>query len=261
MYLWLLCSALREQNSETYVQHVPSQDDWLSVFPSLAELTTPKLRLTDRASHRLGQGYGRDYSREDLSSFIRTYILSSKSFHGRLVRAARNLDESTLTINVRRGDYYGTRFEPEFGMNVAAYVQEALSLQESLGRISRIQFVSDDLAWCRSHLQDAASKHATSWKRLGPDPFDDLATLAASTRLILANSTFSYWGAYIASEIHGTAQRTVAPAFHSTQFAERIPWFHDPKWQLIHEIPGGWQPPATTTAPVSLSQQRPRLEP
>ena len=51
--------------------------------------------------------------------------------------------------------------------------------------------------------------------------FDDLAVLACAKRLILANSTFSYWGAFIAQVLGAQLENIVAPAFHQGDVAHR----------------------------------------
>ena len=71
--------------------------------------------------------------------------------------------------------------------------------------------------------------------------FDDLAVLACAKRLILANSTFSYWGAFIAQVLGAQLENIVAPAFHQGGVPTASELWRDPRWNFIHEIDGGWQ--------------------
>ena len=65
--------------------------------------------------------------------------------------------------------------------------------------------------------------------------------LACSKRLILANSTFSYWGAFIAQVLGAQLENIVAPAFHQGDVPTASELWRDPRWNFIHEIDGGWQ--------------------
>ena len=58
----------------------------------------------------------------------------------------------TLTVNVRRGDYYGTVHEAEFGIRIVPYVAAALALQAARAPLGHVQVVSDDLPWCQANL-------------------------------------------------------------------------------------------------------------
>ena len=59
---------------------------------------------------------------------------------------------------------------------------------------------------------------------------DDLAALSASTTLVLANSTFSYWGSYLASSFYDE-HLAIAPSHHEIAADGSLisPMF-DPAW-------------------------------
>jgi len=241
----MLAHTLRKQNPQTYVRAVSNQAPWLEEFPALRELTIePRdMRVTDRRSVRLGQGFDSDFSREDLTAFCTTRLLSSPSFSRRLARMEEIVTPDVVTVNVRRGDYYGTRFEPEFGMRIAPFVDRALEVLVDREAVGTVQIVSDDLEWCERALAQLmrAGGIEASFRRPGDDMFDDLAALAVSRRLVLANSTFSYWGAYLAT-VRGTRPGdVVCPFFHQRGFGADRPWHHDPQWTVVPNIDGGWQ--------------------
>ena len=254
LYLWMLASNMRAHNPLTFVEESDNQAVWFTEFPALIKLNGGRVRITDRRHLRLGQGFDSDFTREELISFCSSHLLSSPSFRCRLSRARDALLPGTLTVNVRRGDYYGTRHEPEFGMRIVPYVEHAVGIHANRGEVSRVQLVSDDLSWCENHLTSplrALGVTETSFSRLGTSMMDDLATLAASRRLVLANSTFSYWGAYLATVLGTTTSDVVAPAFHQKAFGDATPWFHDPQWSLVRSLPGGWQAPSAQAHPAS----------
>lgn len=248
LYLWMLAHTLRRANPQTYVQVVPSQAPWVAEFPALAELCLPgRMHVTDRRIARLGAGFDSDFTRSDLTDFTRARLLSSPSFTDRLAAAREVVTPGTLTVNIRRGDYYGTVHEAEFGIRIVPYVAAALALQAARAPLGHVQVVSDDLPWCQANLAptlDEAGVTSASFTRPGTDMFDDIAALAVSRRLVLANSTFSYWGGYLATVLGTDPADVVAPYFHQRAFGQREPWFHDPAWSYVRDVPGGWQPPA-----------------
>ena len=59
-------------------------------------------------------------------------------------------------------------------------------------------------------------------------PWDDLTILAGSDAVVMSNSSFSWWGAYLAWRNHGA--RVVTPA----------PWFANPSTPAPKLIPDAW---------------------
>lgn len=244
LFQFLQADIWRAAGEETYLLRTPNMAPWLEVFPSLADLSVARMRVLDRRAMVLGFRFGDEFTREQLQSFCRRQMLSSEQFASRIEAMEARIEPETVVINVRRGDYYGTHFEPEFGMRIDAYVREALRRQEDLAPVSNIQFISDDLSWCKENFGSLEGSYSVSFTRPGLDMVDDLAALAAARRLILANSTFSYWGAYLSNTRGSSPEFVVAPGFHQKELVGKFaqPPFQDLAWSLIRELPGGWQP-------------------
>nr|WP_275436641.1 glycosyltransferase [Helcobacillus sp. ACRRO] len=103
-------------------------------------------------------------------------------------------------------------------------------MHRQYGPINGVRFVSDDVAWCREHLTDLVPGVPVEYGSAGESMFDDLAAVAAAQRLVLGNSTFSYWGGFIASTLNPAAQ-VIGPAEH-----ERGPDGNAPTW-----FPASWK--------------------
>lgn len=247
LFQFLQADIRQAPGNDSCLLRMPNMLPWLEVFPALEELSVNRIRLIDRrAPVLLGFIFGEEFSREQLQSFCRRRMLSSEKFAARINAMERRIEPNTVVVNVRRGDYYGTHFEPEFGMRVVEYVHAALRYQEELASIDEIQFVSDDLLWCEENFRTLRSSYSVSFARPGADMVDDLAVLAAAQRLILANSTFSYWGGFLSNARGSSPEFVVAPRFHQKSMMEKYsrPPLQDPLWSIIDEIPGGWQPSA-----------------
>jgi hypothetical protein len=91
------------------------------------------------------------------------------------------------SVHVRRGDY--TRLSDfHTNLGIAEYYFKAMELIPNC----KFVIVSDDPIWCKQNFtgNDFTIKDFTS-------PIDDFKTLVASRHNIIANSSFSWWGAYL----------------------------------------------------------------
>lgn len=223
----------------------PRSLPWLERFPLMAsELTIDRreARLADRRDTTswadiTAIGHPNMPSRDDVAHFIETYLMSSGIF-GRSEELARG-----LTLNVRRGDYFS---EPDvrgiFGFDQIAYIDAVLETIAAHGRRpEQIRVVSDDLLWCRARLQHLATERTTLRFIDSSDPVGDLRAVACSRELVIMNSSFSIWAAYISNHVYGDNYGLIhAPAFGTRPF-DGTPWPSlDPRWDIVADIPGGW---------------------
>jgi hypothetical protein len=99
-------------------------------------------------------------------------------------------DKKLVSVHVRRGDYLKfPHIHTPCGLN---YYKEALSLiKEKIGNFTPI-FVSDDKDWCKETFKDLECL-------ISPfsDEIEDLILMINCKHNIIANSTFSWWGAYL----------------------------------------------------------------
>lgn len=244
LYMWAWAHTLRARHGEgaAVVERNRHADAWLAEFPDLLPLTieSSEIRLLDKRHTESLNYYADPMGDTELRSFVRERLLSSASFAARVERARERVGADALVINVRRGDYYANPAHArQYGMDIRAHVQEALVLLGVEGADGGEAFiVSDDPAWCQANLGDLVALR---------EPFDgeehsmfnDLAVLACASRLVLANSTFSYWGQFISRGVSGT-QRVVAPAAHEVNLdtGRVIDLLFDPEWMRTHAGPG-----------------------
>ena len=241
---FLLWGALQQRNGMDFrIVRSQRSDSSLEAFSTLRDeltISRDQVRIKDKRARSQWDVMPGKFDQEDRDWFIGRYLMPSGFFD----LAPDTADE--LTINIRRGDYYS---DPDvrgrFSFDQIAYLNvilERLADQRQDRRFSRIKVVSDDLEWCRTRLgflQDSCEELA--WGSSG-GPLDDLATIAAARNLIITNSTFSIWGAYISNYLHGHRNdaNVWAPAFGTRPFTGE-PWESlDPRWNIVKDIPGGW---------------------
>ena len=225
LYLWQRAHLKTAQGTETRVLESPALKPWLTAFPALRTLTLPRneLRFSDRREWDnvfLYQRFGIDFTAEDMSRFVDDVLAP------RITDAAAG----TLFVNVRRGDYYQAEHVEKYAFDQIGYISEALA---SFDDIRRIRIVSDDDAWCRANLDSLARTATPDVAYDAPHPLGNFLAIASARLLIGSNSTFSYWGGYVATVRHADAQ-VVMPRFHGRMGGGRTDAHQlDPRWTAI----------------------------
>lgn len=231
LYFWLQAHRVGAAGGDLRVRSNDHLDDWLGVWPALAGLTIerPEIGRTDRlvpVPLLHFQEFGVDFTRDELNAFIRECLFSDR-LRERLTPA----DERRLTVNVRRGDYYSVpEYHAMYGMDVEGFLRAAVAVAAAEAPVDDVVVVSDDPVWCRDNLGWLADVGPV--RMAGGGALDHLAALASARRLVLANSTFSYWGAYLAGA-RSDGVRVVAPRFHARGVHGDAAWQHDPSWRVL----------------------------
>lgn len=235
---WLWAHHGQATGRDWWVRRTDAMDPWLEVFPDIQPLLIEQhdLRVLDRRDHNWYQDFGR-FPVEHLRSFVRGRLLTSP-----VLALTPDGPTSTVTVNVRRGDYYSDPdLRRQYGFNIAGFVTTAIEGSAAQHPISDIAVVSDDPDWCREHLGFLADHGTLRFQAEGDGPVDNLRQLASARRLILANSSFSYWAAHMSNGLYGDNHAWVwAPDFHRRGIADGKAFQLDPTWSIVRDVPGGW---------------------
>jgi hypothetical protein len=160
-----------------------------------ALLYAPELR--NWRGHIRLRGYWQD---ERYFADIRTRIRSDFSLKEKL--DARSLGclgrifaGASAFFHVRRGDYLSPEFRDAFGVCAADYYYRALEILRA--RVPRVKiFVfSDDPGWAAQNSIGGAGAEIIDWNADAPER--DLELMRACTHAVIANSSFSWWGAWL----------------------------------------------------------------
>jgi len=101
----------------------------------------------------------------------------------------KSLNKPIVSIHIRRGDYL--KFKGIHDPCSVEYYNEAITLmKEKIGDF-HTYFVSDDIEWCKAVFDGRGSFSSHT------DELDDLILLVNADHNIIANSSFSWWGAYL----------------------------------------------------------------
>jgi hypothetical protein len=100
------------------------------------------------------------------------------------------LFDNSVSLHVRRGDYLS--FPDVYIMPTIDYYDKAISYVDSKRKIDHIIVISDDIPWCMDNLKDPRMVFMD-----GTKDYVDLYIMTLCEHNILANSSFSWWGAYM----------------------------------------------------------------
>lgn len=143
------------------------------------------------------EGY---WQNEKYFNFIRGKILEQITFPQSNNPAFQELktkfsNENITSIHVRRGDYAkNPRLLNIHGLCSAEYYQKAISLIKSKSPETTFFVFSDDIEWCKKNLSDSVNLNFVDSTS---SMFEDFELLSLSTHNITANSSFSWWGAWL----------------------------------------------------------------
>lgn len=232
---WLWAHHGRTLGRDWWVRRTEAMDPWLEVFPDLRPLIIEPaaVRFRDRRDEDWYQDFDR-FPRDHFESFIRDRLLTSTGL------PLREAVPESVTVNVRRGDYYSNpRFRELYGFDIPGYLRQAMAGAARQAPIRQVEVVSDDIDWCRRELGFLADHGELQFQDRCDGPIANLGQLASARRLVLANSTFSYWGAHLSNVRHGDNHAMVwAPRFHRRGINGGRAFQLDPRWSIIENVEG-----------------------
>jgi hypothetical protein len=106
-----------------------------------------------------------------------------------------NLSKEVVSLHIRRGDYLT---DPNFVLLDIDYYYRALDYFSQ----SEVMILSDDIEWCKEHFKGDRFKFS-----LSNHQFIDLCLMSLCDYHIISNSSFSWWGSWLAK-----SKKTIAPS-------------------------------------------------
>lgn len=102
----------------------------------------------------------------------------------------------SIALHVRRGDYLKDQFVQKYGgVCTLSYYEEAIGIINANYNNPKFFVFSDDVEWAKNNLELTDSIFIDFNK--GENSFLDMYLMSHCKANIIANSSFSYWGAYL----------------------------------------------------------------
>jgi hypothetical protein len=190
------------------------------------------------------EGYFQSYKYfQNIENIIRKEFTLKKQLPGEAKKIAETMDKSeSISLHIRRGDYVSRKVTSRFhGTCTPQYYQKAIDTviekisakePQKAGNIRFFVF-SDDTAWVKENIKipgaapDEAPANIHYVTDLGFRDYEEMALMAHCKHNILANSSFSWWGAWLNPDPH---KIVIAP----------IHWFAEGKINTADLIPPEW---------------------
>jgi hypothetical protein len=124
---------------------------------------------------------------------LKTYGLNG--FH------IKNFD-SAVAIHMRFGDFLEQNIAAQYGNLDVKYYSKAINSFRNNGSIHdiEIQLFSDDIKKGKKLLAQMGCAHVNTFEAENLKPEEELLIMSQYSRLIISNSTFSWWAGYLAED-------------------------------------------------------------
>lgn len=134
---------------------------------------------------------------------------------------------NSVSLHVRRGDYVSDpRARQLMGALPLEYYRRAIEMIRQVTRGPHFFVFSDDMAWVRANLQINEPVTYVTHNGANRD-YEDLRLMTHCRHHIIANSSFSWWGAWLCSD---PGKTVIAPET----------WFSDASWDASDVLPESW---------------------
>ena len=141
------------------------------------------------------------WQNERFFKHIRSQVLGAFSFP--VIDDSKNRDLAEIlrrkisaSIHIRRGDYLN---EPIWCVCDTDYYRRSLSYLKCKDNIELLCVFSDDIHWCKENIRNIAGEMDVifvDWNK-GNNAFRDMQLMTHCKHNIIANSSFSWWGAWL----------------------------------------------------------------
>lgn len=100
--------------------------------------------------------------------------------------------KETVSVHIRRGDYLASS---DFGLCSIDYYKHAMSFISEKLNISTFIFFSDDMDWVKNNIPCTDAVYVSC--NHGTNSWQDMYLMTQCKHNIIANSSFSWWGAWL----------------------------------------------------------------
>lgn len=158
---------------------------------------------------------------EDIQDVIRSEFKLRADFP-----VNNNITETeSVFIHIRRGDYVSNGAANKFfGLCSLDYYQRAINIMSERLINPKFFIFSDDISWVRDNLKLVNAVYVSDGKL---KDFEELSLMSQCHHAITANSSFSWWGAWL---INNPSKIVITPQ----------QWFADKKADASDLIPDTW---------------------
>jgi hypothetical protein len=137
---------------------------------------------------------------------------------------------NNIAVHIRFGDYlFDAQTKRVHGLSAMSYYVDSVKILQTTHKYDQIVVYSDNPQRAYSDFSRALGSSEIPITMIeNSSEYEDLAGMASSKGLVISNSSFSWWAAWIGTQLHGC--NVVAPR----------PWFANPTAADHNLLPKGW---------------------
>ena len=171
------------KNDKLYIKRSPIEDN-IKYYPEVFNFNN-KLLISGWQSEK----YFYDIKKDIKNAFCFKQTLDDKN----LKLAKEMKKENSISVHIRRGDYLKDKYF--YGVCDKNYYDKAIKYFLSKNEKSKVYFFSNDMDWCRKNFCDERFYFVEG--NVGTNSYKDMQLMSCCKHNIIANSTFSWWGAWL----------------------------------------------------------------
>ena len=175
-------------------KRVPFREPYFHYYPQF--LKAP--------SHTLLKGFWQSEKYfASITDIIRNEFLAKPALVSHLSEKAKEMkQQSSISVHIRRGDYLNPAVIKHLGLASLAedYFAEAISVIMKRHPDSKVYFFSDDIKWVKEFITQKTSisyPYEFISDTITKTDLEDFYLMQQCQHNIIANSTFSWWGAWL----------------------------------------------------------------
>lgn len=211
-------------NDWKYKEYFPNCEKWIGDFTSKFSLNIPQFHFIgfDKVNHDniMLDGYLQSYK---YFNHIHEYIKTCFHVKGNEYK----YDIPYTSIHIRRGDYL--KYPNHHPVLSIDYYNEAI---EKIGKNEDFVICTDDKPYCQELINQGKFASTNMFISDGNDEIVDFSTMIICENSIIANSSFSWWGAYLNRNPNKVV---ISPDPHTKWFGPAYA-----NWKMDDLIPEEW---------------------
>ena len=131
------------------------------------------------------EGYYQSYKYFDINIFEPLLEFENNTIN-------ENINPSSVALHIRRTDYLNNNFHKPLSLNY--YYNSLEQITSTLNGIIDLYIFSDDIEWCKKNFDYRSI--TLNYVKLDTD-IEELYMMSKFNNIIIANSSFSWWAAYL----------------------------------------------------------------
>jgi len=163
---------------------------------------------------------------KDIKNILKKEIILSDNTSSEYQNIEKQMQNTnSVSLHIRQGDYTSEKVQKVLKLLSNSYYQDAIRKIKSLVQNPTFFIFSDDVEWAKNNIKIDSPVVFVSDGSL--EDYEELMLMSKCKHNIIANSTFSWWGAWLNNSIN---KKVMAPK----------KWFNNETKDTSDLIPDSW---------------------